>query len=89
MLMAVKPYKVKQEIIWKWMGRPIEGHIEEVHLAPVTKLIKGKNIKRNGSPEKPAYLVKSKAGNFALKLHTELEAPTKASYKGPKPTMFD
>jgi len=57
---------------WKWAGSIIEGVVEEIYFHPITKEIKGKFIKRNGSEEKPAYLVKSKAGNYALKLHTEL-----------------
>ena len=59
------------------MGFLIEGVIEEIHLAPVEKVIKGKRIKRNGSAEKPAYLVRSEAGNIALKLVTELQARQK------------
>lgn len=54
------------------MGRSIMGTVEEVHFNPVIKEIKGKMIKRNGSVDRPAYLVKSTAGNFALKLHREL-----------------
>ena len=54
------------------MGRVISGVVKEVHLNPIVKGIKGKMIKRNGSSENPAYLVKSDAGNFALKLQTEL-----------------
>lgn len=53
-------------------GGVIQGQIEEVHFAPIEKEIKGSKIKRNGSVEKPAYLVRSEAGNIALKLHTEL-----------------
>jgi len=34
--------------------------------------IKGKLIKRNGTKENPAVLVRSLAGNLALKLHHEL-----------------
>lgn len=61
------------KVMWKWMGREIHGKVLEVHFAPIVKKIKGKQIKRNGSVEKPAYLVKSEAGNLALKLLTELE----------------
>lgn len=79
-------FKVGAKVRWKWLGRPIDGIVEEVHFGPVTKVIKGKSIKRNGSKEKPAYLVKSEAGNLALKLLTELsEAPKR---KGPQPKMF-
>ena len=67
-------FKVGSQVIWKWMGRPIKGEVLEVFHEPVTKEIKGKKIKRNASEEKPAYLVKSEAGNLALKLITELEA---------------
>jgi hypothetical protein len=68
----MKPFRKGSKITWKWAGSLIHGTIEEVHKGPVEKEIKGKIIKRNGSVEKPAYLVKSEAGNFALKLHTEL-----------------
>jgi hypothetical protein len=65
-------YEVGNKIKWKWMGNVIEGTVVEVHFAPVVKEIKGKMIKRNGSVDKPAYLVQSSAGNYALKLQTEL-----------------
>ena len=65
-------FKLGDTVSWKWMGGIINGVVEEVYFTPITKKIKGKLIKRNGSPEKPAYLVKSEAGNFALKLQTEL-----------------
>lgn len=64
--------KIGDDVSWKWAGGVISGQIEEVHFAPIEKIIKGSKIKRNGSVEKPAYVVKSQAGNIALKLHTEL-----------------
>lgn len=67
-------FKVGDKISWKWAGGLIKGQIEEVHFAPIELVIKGSRIKRNGSVEKPAYVVKSEAGNIALKLHTELTA---------------
>ena len=66
------PYEIGSKVCWKWAGGVIKGHIEEVHFAPTEKIIKGSKIKRNGSVEKPAYLVRSEAGNIALKLHSEL-----------------
>lgn len=66
------PFAVGDKISWKWAGGVIQGQIEEVHFAPIEKEIKASKIKRNGSVEKPAYLVRSEAGNIALKLHTEL-----------------
>jgi hypothetical protein len=82
-------YKVGSKVQWKWLGREIAGVVREVHKVPVVKLIKGKSIKRNGSPEKPAYLVESTAGNLALKLETELMAGSSAKTKKSLPTMFD
>ena len=69
------PYKVGSKITWKWAGGVVHGTVEEVFMGPIEKEIKGKRIKRNGSVEKPAYVVKSVAGNIALKLHTELTKP--------------
>lgn len=70
--MKVTPHKVGAKIQWKWLGNIIDGKVEEVFMGPIEKEIKGKKIKRNGSVERPAYLVRSEAGNIALKLHTEL-----------------
>ena len=66
------PFAIGENVTWKWAGGVISGHVEEIHFAPIEKIIKGSRIKRNGSVEKPAYQVKSEAGNIALKLHTEL-----------------
>lgn len=67
-----RKFKVGSKVQWKWLGSRIDGVVEEVYTEPVVKIIKGKRIKRNGSPQKPAYLVRSEAGNLALKLETEL-----------------
>jgi ribosomal 50S subunit-recycling heat shock protein len=71
-MIVTKQFKVGDQVNWKWAGGVIKGQVEEVHLAPIERVIKGSKIKRNGSVEKPAYVVKSEAGNLALKLHTEL-----------------
>jgi hypothetical protein len=70
-------FSVGAKIEWKWLGSVIDGVVEEVFLEPVVREIKGKKIKRNGSPDKPAYLVRSEAGNLALKLESELAARSK------------
>ncbi len=70
-------FKVGAKIEWKWLGSVIDGVVEEIYLEPVLREIKGKKIKRNGSPDKPAYLVRSEAGNHALKLETELAVRSK------------
>ena len=66
------PLVIGDEVTWKWAGGVIKGQVEEIHFAPIEQIIKGSRIKRNGSVEKPAYVVRSAAGNIALKLHTEL-----------------
>lgn len=83
-----KAFKVGSKIQWKWLGRKIDGEIVEVHLQSVSKLIKEKAIKRKGSAENPAYLVKSAAGNLALKLHSELEPLQIEEHSLSKPKMF-
>lgn len=74
----MKTFKAGSKVTWQWLGNPIHGKVKEIFFEPIVKTIKGKNIKRNGSKEKPAYLVESDAGNLALKLHTELAAPAKS-----------
>lgn len=82
-------FKKSAAVQWKWLGRTINGTVEDIFTDKVSKTIKGKKITRNGSLEKPAYLVKSDVGNLALKLETELLSPvkTKASAAA-KPKMF-
>ncbi len=65
-------YKKGTKVSWKWAGGVVEGTVEASYEETIKKEIKGKIITRHGSPDKPAYLVKSVAGNFALKLHSEL-----------------
>lgn len=81
-------FAVGAAVQWKWLGRAILGTIQEVYLEPITKTIKGKAIKRNGSAENPAYVVESESGNLALKLHTELELRTENKSKASRPKMF-
>lgn len=81
-------YAIGSEIQWNWMGRSITGIVKEAFFEPVSKKIKDKTIKRNGSKENPAYLVQSEAGNLALKLHSELLGYKKEESNSNKPKMF-
>lgn len=65
-------FKVGDAVKWPWMGGKVRGTVVEIFAERVTKEIKGKNIVRNGCPACPAYYVQSKAGNYALKLESEL-----------------
>lgn len=85
--MKTKAIKVGSKIQWKWLGKTISGEVVEVYKEKVTQVIKDKKIVRNGSPENPAYLVKSEAGNLALKLGTELVVAIKTKTNA-KPKMF-
>lgn len=78
-----KKFRKGSKVQWKYLGRPVNGVVEEVFHETVTRVIKGKTITRHGSPETPAYLVRSESGNIALKLLSELHpAPAKtSSYK--------
>ena len=84
----LKKFKVGAKVQWKWMGGLIHGSVKKIFTKSIAKTIKGKIIKRNGSIENPAYLVQSEAGNFALKLHSELLSITPAVLNKPRPTMF-
>lgn len=79
-------FKKGSSVQWHWLGHAIEGVVLDVYTEPTIREIKGKRIKRNGSEENPAYLVKSAAGNEALKLGSELSPLNKD--KRPKPKMF-
>ena len=82
-------FKVGDKVSWKWLGRAIEGVVEDVFTAKVTRKIKTATITRNATAENPAYLVKSSAGNLALKLATELTKVTAAKKARAKPSMFE
>lgn len=71
-------FSAGSKVQWQWLGSTIKGVVEEIFFEPTVRTIKGKRIKRNGSPEKPAYLVRSQAGNLALKLETELSKRKKS-----------
>ncbi|MFS4458339.1 DUF2945 domain-containing protein [Bdellovibrio sp. HCB2-146] len=81
-------FKKNSKVEWAWAGSSIHGTVEEVFFESVTKTIKGKKITRHGSKEKPAYLVKSSAGNLALKLETELRKASASSSSSSKIRMF-
>lgn len=80
-------FKKSSKVTWKFLGKTIKGTVEEVFHDSITKTIKGKKITRHGTKDKPAYLVKSEAGNVALKLETELSAATTSSGRK-SPQMF-
>ena len=65
-------FKIGDKVSWKWRYGKVDGEVVDVFPTRMTIEIKGKLITRNGSSEDPAVLVRSVAGNLALKLHHEL-----------------
>lgn len=61
------------EVTWRWGAHTAKGRIEQVFTEAVTRTIKGTEVRRNASPENPAYLVTQPRGGYALKSHSELE----------------
>ncbi|PZN93720.1 MAG: DUF2945 domain-containing protein [Hyphomicrobiales bacterium] len=68
------PLRKGTAVRWNWGSGTAEGKVEEVFTRPVSRTIKGKRIRRNGSQEKPAYLVKQEDGDRVLKSHGELKS---------------
>ncbi len=67
------PLRKGAQVRWSRGSGTAEGTVEEVFTVPVDRSIKGKRIRRNASPEKPADLVKQDDGDRALKSHGELK----------------
>ncbi len=67
-----KTFKPGAKVKWNWMGRTVNGTVEKMYVTRVSKSFRGTVFTRLGSVQKPAYLVKSAAGNLVLKSQTEL-----------------
>lgn len=61
------------DVTWRWGAHTAKGRVEQVFTEPVTRVIKGTEVRRNASPDNPAYLVTQARGGYALKSHSELE----------------
>ena len=67
-----KPFNVGAKVRWTWMGRPVYGDVKKIYFKPISKVFRGHLFKRNGSEDKPAYLIVTIAGNEVLKSQSEL-----------------
>jgi hypothetical protein len=65
--------KKGDSVEWKFGKGKAEGKVEQTFTDEVTRKIKGKEITRKASDDKPAYLVKQDDGDKALKSATELK----------------
>jgi hypothetical protein len=69
---SLEPYRVGEQVRWRWGEHMAEGVIREVFTGRVERTIKGAHVVRNGEPDNPAYLIRQESGAEVLKKHSEL-----------------
>ncbi|MEI4473153.1 DUF2945 domain-containing protein [Frigidibacter sp. MR17.24] len=62
-------------VAWSWGRGEGKGEVAEVFTRRVKRRIKGREITRNGSRARPAYLIRQDDGDRVLKLDSELSRP--------------
>lgn len=62
------------KVSWKYGTGTATGKIESVHKEPISRSIKGSEIKRNGSESDPAFVIVQESGERVLKLRSEVKA---------------
>ncbi len=62
------------KVTWKWGANTASGKIVERFTQPVSRTIKGSEIKRDASAKEPAYLIEQDDGDKVLKSRSELSA---------------
>jgi len=60
-------------VSWQWGAHTAYGKVEQAFTRTVSRTILGKRIRRKGTAEEPAYLLRQDDGGRALKSHSELE----------------
>lgn len=65
-------FRTGSRVKWNWGQGVGRGRIAERFDRHVERMIEGSEIRRNGSPRNPAYLVKTDHGGEVLKLESEL-----------------
>ncbi|WP_204352607.1 DUF2945 domain-containing protein [Salinicola halophilus] len=66
-------FKQRQSVKWKWGPNWAEGTVTKKFRETVTRKLQGSEVKRKGSEDNPAYLIKQEDGTRVLKLQSELE----------------
>lgn len=69
--------KAGDKVTWKWGNGTAEGIVKSVHAERTSIQSKGKTIKRNGTPDDPAVIIKPESGNDVLKLSSEIRQTNK------------
>lgn len=62
------------QVTWKYGTGTATGKVESVHKEPITRTLKGSEIKRNGRPDDPALVIVQANGDRVLKLQSEVQA---------------
>jgi len=60
------------KVEWDWSGSTASGTIAEIFTKDVERTIKGSKIKREASPDEPAYLIEQEDGAKVLKSKSEI-----------------
>jgi len=67
-------FQKNQHVQWSWGSGTAKGQVRERFERDVERTLKGSKVKRSGTEDDPAYLVKQDDGDEVLKLGSELEA---------------
>ena len=65
-------FRTGDRVEWDWGRGTANARVEEILPRRVSRTIKGKRIRRNGSPERPALLLRQEDGGRVLKLASEV-----------------
>ncbi|MDT0574908.1 DUF2945 domain-containing protein [Croceicoccus sp. F390] len=68
-----KKFGKNQHVKWNWGSGTAKGQVQERFERDVERTIKGTKVKKHGSEDNPAYLIKQEDGDEVLKLGSELE----------------
>lgn len=65
-------FRKGKRVKWNWGQGVGRGRIAERFEGHVERTIEGSLIRRNGSPDNPAFLIHADSGSEVLKLRSEL-----------------
>ena len=70
----MKPrFRAGQEVEWRWPPGYVKGTVVGSFPTTIRLRIKGSLITRHGTPENPAYHLRTRKGVDVLKLESELQ----------------
>ncbi|MDB5240958.1 MAG: hypothetical protein JWP57_1583 [Spirosoma sp.] len=67
--------KKGDQVEWKYGKSKATGKVAEVHQDDVNKKVQGKTIKRKGSAQEPALVIKQDKGKVVVKSESEVTKP--------------